>query len=361
MVVCLQCLQHAVLSLPALFKGLPERKTLCGVTVRRAPAFEVKEVSTGRLRVLAASEQPLQWRIVCSGKADNLTTTRNGTWYIHVPEGCTVFHPEGAYTVSPSTVEVTVKLALIDQHDLHVLPPSLLAFDDWTDVRAVLDEHGLDEYVTASRLSELREKRLLDHIHSWSAGGKTGSVVAVVVVIVLFCLAGVALCGTIILWRRLQAERKKQQQQQQHSLEEGRNLNISITPASQPTPVVAPMTYSTLAVQERRREEAERRQSSVIRSRSPSPRSELEIQLRRTADMFRSMADVRFPDVTQVAPLVSPPASVAGDTPSASASAEVAEAAPRPETSESGRGRRPPRRSGGSKQLSKWPAPVDEL
>lgn len=188
----------------ALFKGLTERKSLCGVKVRRAPSLEVKEVRVGLLRVLATSDTPIQWRTHCSaGSRSNVTLTRNGTTYMNVPEGCTVYGPSGAYFNPPNTIRVDTKLETVDQHDLE-LPPSLAAFDDWTDVRGVLDEQDIKEYVDATKLSEMRERRILKHLHTITGGGGSGYAIALVVVVaVVFLLAVGSAVFTYLMWRRI--------------------------------------------------------------------------------------------------------------------------------------------------------------
>jgi hypothetical protein len=149
----------------ALFAGLPERKQKCDIRVRKAPVFEVKEVKAGLLRVLSSSDIGVQWRTRCFGSPDKIGTTRNGTSYIEVPEGCTVYGPDGAYTRPPNTVEVATNITLIDQHDLS-LPASLANFANWSEVRTFLDEASITEYVEATKLSEMRESRISKDLHS---------------------------------------------------------------------------------------------------------------------------------------------------------------------------------------------------
>ena len=144
---------------------------MCGVSIRRAPAFEAKEVKAGLLRVLATADTPIQWRIKCTGKPDNVTITRRGMSHIVVREGCTVYWPEGAYTLPPTSIKVETKLEFVDQHDLSVLPPSLAVFDDWSDVERVLSEHDVEEYLTATKLAELRETHTVAHLKSVTWGG----------------------------------------------------------------------------------------------------------------------------------------------------------------------------------------------
>ncbi len=172
------------------------------MTVRRAPVFEVKEARPGLLRIMASADTPLQWRLVCLGKTDNITVSRNGTTYLEVPERCTVYGPDGAYTVPPSTLKTDIKLELVDQHDLSI-PPSLAAFDDWAEVRSVLDEHEVNDYLEATKLTELREKRILSSLQVVTWSGSPYPIVLIVVLCITLLLALAAVGLSAVAWRRI--------------------------------------------------------------------------------------------------------------------------------------------------------------
>lgn len=107
----------------------------------------------------------------------------------------------------------------MDQHDLHTLPPGLQFFEDWADVRSLLDEHDIDDYVEATRLAELREKRILRHLHSITGGDSTYAVMLVTALAVAAVVAVAALVVSLIMCRR-------QHKPQTEKVRRGGNLSI---------------------------------------------------------------------------------------------------------------------------------------
>lgn len=193
----------------SLFAGLPERKTMCEVSVRKAPAFEVREVKAGLLRVQATSETAVQWRTRCFGQPEQLSVTRNGTSYIKVQEGCTIYGPLGAYSRPPNTVELVTNITLIDQHDL-ALPASLSTFDDWSDVRSVIDDSTIEGYVEATKLSEMRERRIMRDVQTAHTSAGTTNTLVVAAFSAVSTLAFVAGVYACTIARRRRREEREQ-------------------------------------------------------------------------------------------------------------------------------------------------------
>jgi len=189
----------------ALYKALPTIKSLCEVMVRRAPKLEIKDVATGVFSITSKDNVPIQWRTVCAGEPESISSTV-GRAEIKVSEGCTVYGPDVSYTSLASTIEVHRELQLVRQED-H-FPSSLRWLSGWQEVEEVLDHHEIEDYVEASRIADLDSKRTLATLHQHvglgtSVGLGTAAAVAFVTVVI-----GILLGALFFRFRRMRAAQR---------------------------------------------------------------------------------------------------------------------------------------------------------
>jgi hypothetical protein len=168
--------------------------------IRKTEPLEIIEIEVGQLLVVSNSTERITWRTSCRGRAENVTTTANGTSRLVVPEGCTVYGADSAYTYLPRSVEATTELVVVIQHELE-LPDSLAeAFVSWGEVNDLLDEKFVTGYISATRVADLKTQVDLHQLHSVA---RTDSAYTLWAGIVVGIVLAIAVGTALVLWVKM--------------------------------------------------------------------------------------------------------------------------------------------------------------